>query len=200
MRIREFLYRGYLNDGEKIQFVIHRHLLMQMKDFTYITFFGLFLPLFAWVLFPEIMLFAVVWLTIGVVRFFYEFFDWYYDAWIVTNESIVEVMWKGFFEKSSLRIEYHIIQGIGYEVKGFLRTIFNYGTITLDKFAGTPSTFDGAVSPRKKTEMLTAAQDKFVTNKNFRDHHALQAILSDLVQSHVVKHGIPELELEEEEL
>ena len=199
MRIREYLYRGYLNDGEKIQFVIHRHLLMQMKDFSRIIFFGLLLPLFAWLLFPQTLLFAAVWLSIGVIRFVYEFFDWYYDVWIVTDQSIVEVMWQGFFEKSSSRIEYHIIQGIGYEVKGFVRTVFNYGSITLDKFAGSPSVFDGAVNPRRKSEMLTAAQEEFVTNKNFRDHHTLQSILSDLVQHHVVKNGIPGVATEEEE-
>ncbi len=194
--LRDYLYGSYLAEGEKIQFVIHRHIFMQCKDFFRIGFFGIFLPLFGWWLFPKIMLFAAVWLSIGVLRFGYEFFDWYYDVWLVTNASIVEIMWKGFFEKSSARIEYHIIQGIGYEVKGFWRTLFNFGTVALDKFAGVASVFDGAVNPKKKVEMLTQAQEQFVTNKSFRDHRALQGILTDLLQRHVVEHGVPQ---EEEE-
>lgn len=198
--IRDFLYKGYLAEGEKIQFVIHRHLFMQAKSFLKVFFFGIFIPLVAWWLFrdiKEIALFAAVWLGIGVLRFIYEFFDWYYDVWLVTNASIVEIMWEGFFKKSSTRIEYHIIQGIGYEVTGFGRTIFNYGTIALDKFAGGQSVFDGAVSPRRKAEMLTRAQEDFVTNKSFRDHHALQGILTDMLQKHIVEHGVPEREEEE---
>lgn len=195
--IRDYLYKSYLSEGENIVFVIHRHLFMQSKDFFRIAFFGLFLPLFGWWLFPQIMLFAVIWLSIGMLRFIYEFFDWYYDVWLVTNASLIEIMWKGFFEKSSARIEYHIIQGIGYEVKGFWRTLFNFGTIALEKFTGNASVFDGAVNPKKKAEMLTKAQEEFVTNKSFRDHRALQGVLTDLLQQHIVEHGLPQEQEEE---
>lgn len=195
--IRDFLYSSYLGEGEKIVFVIHRHLVMELKRFFKVMFFGVLIPAAAWWLFPQIALFAMVWLGIGIIRFLYEFFDWYYDVWLVTNVSIVEVIWEGFFSRSSSRIEYHIIQGIGYEVTGLLRTIFNYGTITLEKYSGNPSVFDGAVGPRKKSEMLTQAQEEFVKNKSFRDHRALQGILTDLLQSHVAEHGLPEEEEEE---
>lgn len=190
--VRDFFYKGYLGEGEKIVFVIHRHLFMQAKDFFYIFAFGIFVPGFVFWLFEAARLFAAIWLAIGLIRYIYEFFDWYYDVWLVTNMSVVEIMWKGFFEKSSARIEYHTIQGIGYEVKGLLRTVFNYGTLVLDKFAGVSSVFDGAVNPKKKSEMLTAAQEEFVRNKSFRDHQALQGILTDLVQRHVVENGVGE--------
>ena len=190
--MRDFLYKSYLADGEQIQFILHRHVFLQAKHFFQIFIFGIFIPLTAWWLFPQIMLFAVPWLVIGFARLVYEFFDWYYDAWLVTNASIVEIMWEGFFKKSSARIEYHTIQGIGYEVSGALRTIFNYGTVSLEKFAGNASVFDGAVNPKKKAEMLTKAQDQFVTNKSFRDHRALQGILTDMLQRHVVENGLPQ--------
>ncbi|PJC36540.1 hypothetical protein CO046_05180 [Candidatus Peregrinibacteria bacterium CG_4_9_14_0_2_um_filter_53_11] len=189
--IRDFLFRSYLGDGEKIIFVIHRHVFMQAKDFMKIMFFGLLIPAFLWWLFPPFGAVAGIWLGLGLIRFIYEFFDWYYDVWLVTNVSITEIVWQGFFEKSSARIEYHIIQGIGYEVKGFVRTIFNYGTITLDKFTGNSSVFDGAMNPKRKAELLTQAQDEFVKNKSFRDHHALQNLISDLLQQHVSEHGVP---------
>lgn len=202
--IRDFFYKSYLGDGEKILFVIHRHLFMQMKDFGKITFFGILIPSAMWLLFPGTFIVALPWLFIGIVRFIYEFFDWYYDVWLVTNVSIIEIMWQGFFEKSSARIEYHIVQGIGYEVKGIMRTIFNYGTITLDKFAGGASIFDGATSPKRTSELLTQAQETFVSNKTYKDHNALQSLLADLVHRHVAEHGLPKevsensMEVEEE--
>lgn len=184
------MFKSYLTDGEKIQFVIHRHILLEFKIFFKIFFFGLFIPLFGWWLFPQVALFALIWIAIGSVRLIYEFFDWYYDVWLVTSASIIEIMWKGFFDKSSSRIEYHIIQGIGYEVKGFLPTLFNYGTIGLDKFTGNSSVFEGAINPKKKADMLTKAQETFVSNKSFRDHRALQGVLTDLLQRHIVENGI----------
>lgn len=198
--VRDYLYKSYLGDGEIIQFVIHKHIFLEWKSFMEVIFFGLFLPLFAWWLFPQVMLFAAMWLAVGIARFIYEFLDWYYDVWLVTNVSIVEIMWEGFFNKSSARIEYHTIQGVGYEVNGLIRTVLNFGTIMLEKFAGNPIVFDGAINPKKKAEMLTHAQEKFVTNKSFRDHRTLQGILTDLLQKHVVEHGLPqEEEVEEEE-
>lgn len=195
--IRDYLYRNYLGEGEKILFVIHRHLFKEAKNFFRVFFFGIAIPVFAWWLFPQIGLFAAVWLGIGILRFFYEFLDWYYDVWLVTNLSIIEIMWKGFFEKSSARIEYHTIQGIGYEVSGLLPTLCNYGTLALEKFAGANSVFDGAVNPKKKAEWLTKTQEQFVTNKSFRDHRALQGVLTDLLQRHIVEHGVPQ-DIEEE--
>lgn len=189
-RIRDFLYRSYLGEGEKILFVIHRHIFLQMKDFAKILFFGLIVPTFILWLFPQTLLFSAIWIAIGLIRFGYEFLDWYYDVWLVTNVSIIEIMWQGFFEKSSARIEYHIVQGVGYEIKGFIRTIFNYGDITLDKFTGNPSIFKGALRPKKKVERIGAAQEEFVKHKNYRDHHALQNLLADLMQQHVVEYGM----------
>lgn len=196
--IRDYFYRGYLGDGEKIEMVMHRHLFVELKNFLKVGFFGLFLPLFTWWLFPQIALFVGAWLTIGIGRFLFEFFDWYYDVWLVTNISIVEIAWQGFFEKSSSRIEYHTIQGIGYEVKGFWQTIGNYGSVVLEKFSAGPAVFEGAVSPKKKSELLTHYQEKFVANKSFRDHNALQSVLADLIQRHVVEHGLPQEQEQEE--
>lgn len=190
--MRDYLYRSYLAEGEKIQFVIHRHIALELKNFFIVFFFGIFLPVFGWWLFPKIALLAAAWLAVGILRFVYEFLDWYYDAWLVTDTGIVEVMWKGFFDKSSARIEYHTVQGIGYEVKGFSQTLLNFGMIALEKFAGNPSVFDGAVNPKRKAEMLTRAQENFVTNKSFRDHQALQGILTDMLQRHIVEHGVPD--------
>lgn len=197
--VRDFMFKTYLEEEEKIDFVIHRHIFLQFKEFLKIFFFGIFIPAFGWWLFPQIAIFAASWLFIGVFRFVYEFLDWYYDVWLITNASIVEIMWKGFFEKTSARIEYHTIQGIGYEVKGFWPTLFNYGQIVLEKFAGNASVLVGAVNPKKKAAMLTQAQEQFVKNKSFRDHRALQGILTDLLQQHVVEYGVPAEQEEEVE-
>jgi hypothetical protein len=197
--MRDYLYKGYLGDGEKILFVIHRHILLDFMQFVKVFFFGVFVPAFFWWLFPKSVLFTSIWLGLGTFRFAFEFLDWYYDAWLVTNVSVVEVMWKGFFDKSSTRIEYHIIQAIGYEVKGFGSTLLGCGSLTLDKFTGTMSVFEGAINPKKKSEMLIRAQEEYVRNKSFRDHRTLQGILSDLLQRHVAENGLAEETAEEME-
>jgi len=188
------MYRNYLAAGEEIQFVVRRHILVESTTLAKLGFFGIFLPLFFWWLFPQVALFVAVWLTIGAFRFSYEILDWYYDVWLVTNQSIIEIFWQGFFQKMSQRIEYHIIQGIGYEVNGVLPTVFNYGNLQIEKFTGNPSIFKAAWRPKINADLLTKAQNDFVNNKSFRDHRALQGILTDMLQQHVVQNGIPDLE------
>lgn len=190
--LRNWFFRGYLNQGEKILFVIHKHLFVELKNFFRVFFFGIFLPLVIFLIFPEIWFVAALWGAIGLFRFFYEFLDWYYDAWLVTNQSLIQVLWDGFFKKSSNRIEYHTIEGAGHEVKGMSRTLFNYGTIVVEKFTGNQLIFDGAVSPRKKVEKLLAFHEKFITQKNFRDHRTLRGILNDMIHHHLTKETLVE--------
>lgn len=190
-RIRNYFYGSYLEQEEKIKFVIRPHIFLEAKNFSKIGFFGILIPLIAWWLFPEVAIVAIPWMAIGAFRFVYEFFDWYYDAWVVTNLGIIQIMWQGFFDKTSSRTAYHIILMIGYEVHGFAATFFNYGTINMEAATGIHAKFEGAFRPKKKVEMLTRAKEEHDMSKSFRDHRALQTVLTDMLQQHVAEHGLP---------
>lgn len=190
--LRNYLFSDYLEEGEQIVFVCHKHLIVLVKDFLAIFTIHLGLALFAWYFFPQLLWACLIWLGIGIVRFLLIVQDWYYDCWLITNMGIVGVLWTGFFNRTSTRVEYASIEGVSYTINGVLPTIFNYGTVTLAKLGG-PSTvaLKDAYNPKRIERNILQFQEEFLTTKNFKDQEFLKQLLTDLVVEHVKKNGLP---------
>ncbi|MBN1494217.1 hypothetical protein JW911_00590 [Candidatus Peregrinibacteria bacterium] len=191
--LRSYLFSDYLEENEQIMFVSHRHIIVLFRDFLRIFAVHFGIALFVWFLFPQILWICIAWCAIGFVRFLLVLQDWYYDAWLITNMGIVGVQWTGYFNRTSTRVEYASIEGVSYNIKGFLPTVLNYGNVTLAKLGG-PSTvtLKDAYNPKKVEKNILQFQEEFLTTKNFKDQEVLKALLSDLVADHVKKHGLPQ--------
>lgn len=87
------------------------------KDFSQSAYYSLLLffeslgTLFVW------NLFFILWL------------DFYLDAWIVTNERIININQRGFFNREISELKLTKIQDVTSEVVGVIPTLFNYGNI-----------------------------------------------------------------------
>lgn len=57
------------------------------------------------------------------------FTDYYLDAWIVTNERVVDIQQTGLFSRTVAELELQRIQDATSDVKGILPSIFGYGNI-----------------------------------------------------------------------
>jgi hypothetical protein len=116
----------------------------------------------------------------------YHIIDWYFDAWLLTNQGVVNIEMGGIFSKSSTRVEYHMIEGIGYKVHGFFGTVFNYGDITVDKLGTSTSVvLLDAPNPKKIEKKVMYYQEKFLRSKSIRDHNALKNMLAEMIAYHV---------------
>jgi len=187
-----YLFSDYLEEGEEIVYVCHKHIITLIVDFFRVFAVHLGLALLFWYFFPQLLWVAIIWLAIGIVRFLFVIQDWYYDCWLITSMGIVGVLWTGFFNRTSTRVEYASIEGVSYTIKGVLPTILNYGTVTLAKLGG-PSTvaLKDAYNPKKIEKNILQFQEEFLTTKNFKDQEFLKQLLSDLVLEHVKKNGLP---------
>lgn len=186
MNIDSFLFAGHLDNGEKIISIIHRHPLILLKDSFRGLLIGLVLPVLLYFFFPGLIFIAFVWFCVGILAFLYFFIDWYFDAWLVTNTGVIDIERNGIFDRSSTRIEYHMIEGIAFNIKGFWQTIFNFGEITIDKLgAGTTVVLHDATNPKKVERILMKNQEKFVSSKSLRDHSALKDMLSEMIAYHI---------------
>ncbi len=58
-----------------------------------------------------------------------EFFDYYLDVWIVTNERIVDIQLKGLFARTISETRLYRVQDVTAEMKGIFATLFDYGTV-----------------------------------------------------------------------
>jgi len=186
MNLNYFLFSSHLDDGEEILYVAHRHLFVYFKACYKVFFFGILLPLFLNYIIPEFFLGSMIWIFIGVIGMLYHFLDYFFDAWLITNNGVIDIERNGIFERNSTRVEFHMIEGIALKISGFWNTILNFGDVTLDKLgAKTSLILSDASNPRKLERILIKFQNKFVSEKNFKDHDALKGLLAEMISHHV---------------
>lgn len=183
-----FLFSEYLEEGEKIHYVAHRHPIVLLENLWRPFLFSVLLPLLFIYFLPAYLIFGAIWLFIGFSRLLYNFADWFFDAWLLTNSSVIDLDWNGFFSRSSNRLEYHMIEGVSYQYIGFLPTIFRYGDIYVQRVgSGTALCLKEAYKPRKIESEVLKLQTRYVTDKSYRDHDALKNLLSEMIHHHINK-------------
>ncbi len=99
---------------------------------------------------------------------------------------MVDVERNGLFDITATRVEYHMMEGMSYTIKGVLPTFLNYGDITVDKLgAQTFVVLKDASRPKKLERLVMKYQEQFVSERSVRDQHALKGMLSDMIAYHV---------------
>ena len=178
-------YRSYLNPGEKILYVAHIHPITIYSEFIKNAFWGFLLPYLFYTLMPPLWYLWAVWAVFGIAKMVLMLLDWYYDCFLITNQSVIDIQWEGVFTRSSTRIEYHTIEGISYEVNGFFATILNYGNITIERIgSGTVVALEKVITPKNAEREILNAQNEFLRNKSFRDHKTLKDLLTNMMQDY----------------
>lgn len=171
--------------------VAHKHVLVLKFTSAKTMFFGIMMPLVLYYLFPQGWWVWISWMGIGVLGLFYHFIDWYFDAWLLTNMGIIDVQRDGFFDFTSTRVDYHMIEGISYSVNGMLRTMFGFGDITVDKLGTKTSVvLHDAANPKKLERQVMRYQELYVSERSLRDHDALKGMLADMIAYHVQNNKI----------
>lgn len=128
---------------------------------------------------------ALVWFALGSFSFLYLCFDWYYDAWLLTDQCLIDIEWNGLFQRSSARLEYTAINGVSHELKGFWGFMFGFGDISIDKTSSQETSLFNANRPRDAESMILEQQEKFVTSKNSTDSEAIKTLLAEVIKTHV---------------
>jgi uncharacterized membrane protein YdbT with pleckstrin-like domain len=90
---------------------------------------------------------ASIFFLFGLLFIFQSFMDYWLDVFIVTDKRILDIQQKGLFNRTVSELRMYRIQDVTAEIKGFWRTIFNYGSIYIQT-AGEKERFDFADIPR----------------------------------------------------
>jgi uncharacterized membrane protein YdbT with pleckstrin-like domain len=120
-----------------------------LKDFSQSAYYSLLLffeslgTLFVW------NLFFILWL------------DFYLDAWVVTNERIININQRGFFNREISELKLTKIQDVTSEVVGFVPTILGYGDIYVQTAAEVERfAFHQIPNPNEVKNIIVELQEK----------------------------------------
>ena len=120
------------------------------------------------------MIVAVWWLR--------NFFDYYLDAWLITDHGIIDIAWHGWFHRQSARVLYSDIQGVEYEIHGILGTLLYFGTVSVEKIStGAHITLEYVKNPRSVETSILTNMEAYVHSKNLKSATQVQELLATFV-------------------
>jgi len=134
------------------------------------------------------MVFYVIslWSVVSLVWWLRNFFDYYLDAWIITDVGIIDVEWHGWFHRQSSRVLYSDIQGVSYEIQGVTNTLLRYGTIGVEKIStGSAISLDNVPHPRRIEGVILKNMEAYMHTRNLKDATHVQDILSGIIAREV---------------
>lgn len=179
----QFLFRKLLDEEEEIVYVAHIHPFIVYPILFKASFFGLILPTLGYVLFPLMPEVWAAWGILGGMIFFYRLIQWYMDAWVITNMSVINFEWNSPFSQSTNRIEFGTIETTTSEIHGFWGTILRFGNLQIDNVSSSPVTLKNVARPQKVERIIMEHQTKFVHSQAIRDHGQLKELLTTLLRS-----------------
>ncbi len=185
----------HLEDDETLVRVVHKHWLIGLKALFWPT----VLLLGLWFLYANTQTRAMLTIStvlslVLVLWWLRTFFDYYLDAWLITDQGIIDIAWFGWFHRQSTRVLYSDLQGVSYEINGVFGTLLRYGTLSVEKIStGTEVSLDYVSRPKQVELLILRQMEGYLHTKNLKDAKHVQEVLAK-----IVAHQIQENELSEE--
>ena len=181
--LADFLFRKHLEDDETLVRVVHKHWFLGLKNLLMPTMiFALFVVLLALRHGRPFVLGVSLAEMMVVVWWIRNFLDYYLDAWIITDQGIIDVEWQGWFQRESTRVLYSDIQGISYKIKGVWGTLLTFGTVNIEKIStGAEISLPNVKHPRSVETTVLRCMEDYLQSKNLKNSKQLQELLATLL-------------------
>lgn len=193
MRPGQIGFRRLLDEDEKIVRSFRRPFPLGAFFFHLLLWGGLMYAAGWWFLFDftQYATLAVMGVPfiIGVYKLGTLFSRWYFNAVLMTTETLVFVDWRRMFDMRMVRLDYWDQDQIVIERTGAMPFLFSYGDLHFTKISGgEPYIFRKINKPRKVARILTKNREVMLDEKNFMEEGALKNLISQMVQTQV-RHG-----------
>lgn len=188
-----FLFKKHLEEDEELVRIVHKHWFIGVKTLLWPTLLFI-LNAYALIAFrgPGALILTTTILGITIaVWWLRNFFDYFLDAWIMTDQGIIDIAWFGWFHRQSTRVLYSDIQGVSYEIKGVWGTLLNFGVVSVEKIStGAVISLEYVKNP-KQVEILTLKHmETYMHKKNLKDSKEVQKLLATILAEQLNKKEI----------
>lgn len=199
MNFQRIGFASQLEDDERVERSFRRPFSpLFSRIMMWVLVFGALGWLF-WTVIPRFLPFGNQsrWLVVlvcifGIERLLRVFWRWYGNAILMTNESLVFTEWEGFFDRTTVRLDYWDLDEVGMERKGVVSFFAGIGDLVFEKITGgDPYIFKGINNPKRVVKILRHHRGRMLDEKNFTEESALRNLLSQMVQTHVRGNGQP---------
>lgn len=86
----------------------------------------------------QVFLITLAWYLFVFGYAFFRFIFWYFNVYILTNERVVDIDFKGLLHKETSYAKLNQIQDVSPKTIGFFSTFFNFGNVFIQTAAERP--------------------------------------------------------------
>jgi len=187
------VFKKYLEPGEQIRYIGHNHVFILLRDAAIYLLLGVIIPYGLWFSNPDLWPLSFLLVGLSFIRFFYKASLWYFDVWIITHGGIIDVEWKGFFNRKIIRISFEHFEGISTQISGMWNTFIRKGRITLVRnIDNHPIILKHAYHPAHIESEVIKSQASFheETKKTTTEkHEVLKDILTEMIADYAERSG-----------
>lgn len=182
--IDQHAFNTFLDPDETILEVIHKHWFSLIAEVVKASLFGIITPLvLLWIIpNPRMLAVVIIWIIIGIGWVIYDFFDWYLDAIVLTDQNFLDIEWNGFFEKTANRINYEHLESASYVIKGVIATFFGFGDLTISTHNMGDKGLTHTRNVREMQKLVLNMRDKFVSEQSKSDTDDLKRALRAFIR------------------
>lgn len=190
--LRDFFFARHLEDDEVVSRIVHKHWLAGFATLCWPTLsFIASIVLLTMAATRGVQLALALWAIVSLVWWLRNFFDYYLDAWIISDQGIIDIAWHGWFHRESSRVLYSDIQGVSYEIQGVWGTLLRYGTISVEKIStGSAISMEQVYFPRGVEALILKNMEGYMHKKNLKDSRQVQELLSTLIAEQIQMNDI----------
>ena len=104
----------------------------------------------------------LLWLGVGIFWIIYLVYEWFFDVCVITNQRIIDIDQQGFFAQKASEAGLSKVQDVVYEIRGLLKTLLNFGDVTVYT-AGSDEgfTFENVHEPQKVHQKLLSIIESY---------------------------------------
>lgn len=191
LTLDKILFRRYFEHDEKLLYGVHKHWIDIFNTSVKMSVFGIIAPIGIWYFLPQYFLLpAIIWIILFFFWYLYHLIDWYFDVWLVTDVSIIDIEWRGLFHRLSSRISYTEVREVGWEMKGILPVLLRYGTMTIGMATGGKIELEHVSKPKKVEKKIIQIRDEKLAEHNINEKGNVQELLAKIISDHIAEHGV----------
>lgn len=121
-----------------------------------------------------------------------EFFDFYFDVYIVTDRRVVTIRQERLFNRTIDQLLFEDVQDVEARSKGFFETIFSYGDVSIQTAGAKPNfTFAQVAHPNEISAIILDLSDQQTRGIPETERHPegpVAAVINDRLIPHTPDH------------
>lgn len=195
------LFKNHMESDEKLRMIVHKHWFVGAKQLAIpVVSFCFSLYVILQQISGAALYVVAAWFLLSLVWVARNFFDYYLDAWLITDSAVIDLEWLGWFHRQSTRVLYSDVQGVSYEIAGIMATIFRYGTVSVEKIStGAVVELPYVHQPRRVEATILKNMEAYLHKKNLKNATHVQDLLANFVAQQMQAKDIEHVDDSEDE-